>query len=42
MALMVVHGVLHLLGYEHADESDADVMEAREQQLLAAFRKAAR
>ncbi len=37
MALMVVHGVLHLLGYDHADDAGADVMEVRERELLAAF-----
>lgn len=35
LALMVVHGVLHLLGYDHAVEDDAEVMEAREADLLA-------
>jgi probable rRNA maturation factor len=36
MALMVVHGVLHLLGYEHEDDRDAELMEGRERDLLAA------
>ena len=36
MALMVVHGVLHLLGYDHVDDAEAEVMEARERALLAA------
>ena len=35
LALMVVHGVLHLLGYDHVDDEDAERMEARERQLLA-------
>ena len=35
MALMVVHGVLHLLGYDHVVDSDAEVMEHRERDLLA-------
>ncbi len=35
MALMVVHGVLHLLGYDHEDDSDAALMEQRERDLLA-------
>jgi len=34
-AHMVVHGVLHLLGYDHELDRDADVMEAREVTLLA-------
>lgn len=36
MALMVVHGVLHLLGYDHVDDHDAELMEGRERALLAA------
>jgi probable rRNA maturation factor len=36
LALMVVHGVLHLLGYDHVDDEDAERMEARERRLLAA------
>ena len=35
MALMVVHGVLHLMGYDHEDDADADRMEAIEAQILA-------
>lgn len=35
MALMVVHGILHLLGYDHADGGDAERMERREAELLA-------
>ncbi len=35
--LLTVHGVLHLLGYDHADEFDARRMEDREQALLAEF-----
>jgi probable rRNA maturation factor len=34
MALMVTHGILHLLGYDHVEEEDAQLMEARETQLL--------
>jgi probable rRNA maturation factor len=35
MALMVTHGILHLLGYDHTEDEDAERMEARERQLLA-------
>ncbi len=35
LALLVVHGALHLLGYDHLDDNDAQVMEQREQELLA-------
>lgn len=34
-AHMVVHGVLHLLGFDHETDRDASVMEAREVQILA-------
>ena len=34
-AHMVVHGTLHLLGYDHDDEGDARRMERRERLLLA-------
>jgi len=32
---LVVHGVLHLLGYDHDDDDDAATMEAREIAILA-------
>lgn len=35
MALMVTHGILHLLGYDHVDDTDAERMESRERELLA-------
>ncbi|MDH3425306.1 MAG: rRNA maturation RNase YbeY [Acidimicrobiia bacterium] len=34
MALMVVHGILHILGYDHGNEVEADAMESRERELL--------
>jgi probable rRNA maturation factor len=34
-AHMVVHGILHLLGYDHIDDNDARIMETREIELLA-------
>jgi probable rRNA maturation factor len=34
LALLVVHGVLHLLGHDHAHEEDATVMRAAELDLL--------
>lgn len=36
VALLVVHGLLHLLGYDHDEDPDAEKMEARERQLLEA------
>jgi len=34
-AHMVVHGVLHLAGHDHRDDSEAEAMEARERGILA-------
>jgi probable rRNA maturation factor len=34
-AHMVIHGCLHLRGYDHMNAADASVMEARERELLA-------
>jgi probable rRNA maturation factor len=36
-AHMVVHGTLHLLGYDHESRREAGVMEARERSVLAAL-----
>ena len=33
-AHMIVHGVLHLLGYDHIDDQDAEEMEALEVKIL--------
>ena len=37
LAHLVVHGMFHLLGYDHEDDSEADVMEALEGRALAAL-----
>ncbi len=34
MSLMVTHGLLHLLGYDHEEDVDAEAMEARERRLM--------
>lgn len=34
-ALIIFHGVLHLLGYDHVEDEDAKVMQEREIRLLA-------
>ncbi len=35
VALMAVHGVLHLMGYDHVEDDEADAMEAIETRILA-------
>jgi probable rRNA maturation factor len=35
--LLLVHGVLHLLGYEHETDVQAEIMQARERVLLDAY-----
>ncbi len=37
--LLLAHGILHLLGYDHGDDTTADVMERREDELLAMIGK---
>ena len=37
LALLVVHGVLHVLGMDHADEAEAATMQSRERELLDRF-----
>jgi probable rRNA maturation factor len=39
LALLVVHGVLHLLNYDHADPREHAAMQRRERELLARFRE---
>jgi probable rRNA maturation factor len=42
MALMVTHGILHLLGYDHVEDDEAERMERRETELLAKVGKSRR
>lgn len=35
LALIVTHGLLHLLGYDHSEKPGAEMMSARERELLA-------
>ena len=41
LALLVVHGILHLLGMDHQEDEEAERMERREQQLLSRFYRVA-
>lgn len=38
--LLLAHGILHLLGYEHDDDETAEAMERREDELLAMIGRA--
>lgn len=40
MELLVVHGLLHLLDYDHMEADEADRMQRRERELLGEFRAA--
>jgi len=42
IALLVVHGVLHLLDYDHVEPDERTAMRRREQELLARFREVER
>lgn len=37
ITLLLVHGLLHLCGYDHIDDDEADEMEARERAVLGAW-----
>jgi probable rRNA maturation factor len=34
LTILLVHGILHLLGYDHIEDDDAEVMEAKEKDIL--------
>ena len=40
LALLVVHGALHLLGHDHAEADEKAVMQAMERELLGAYHQA--
>ncbi len=40
IALLVVHGVLHVLGMDHVDSAETAVMQARERELLDRYNRA--
>ena len=38
LSFLMVHGLLHLMGYDHIDKMDAKLMRAQEERILAKFR----
>ena len=34
MCILLIHGILHLLGYDHIEDQEAEIMEAKERELL--------
>ena len=34
ISLLLVHGILHLLGYDHEEDEEAEAMEAKEKEIL--------
>lgn len=38
MSYLLVHSVLHILGYDHMEENDKDVMRKREEEILAGLK----
>lgn len=39
LAVLLVHGILHLLGYDHIDDDEAEVMETEERRVLATLQQ---
>ena len=39
VALLIVHGILHLMGMDHIDDAEATAMERRERELLDQFHR---
>ena len=38
VAYLLVHGLLHLMGYDHMDKLDSSIMRAQEEEILSKFR----
>jgi len=41
IALLIVHGILHVLGHDHAEPEETRLMQARERELLARYHRGA-
>ena len=35
ISLLLIHGILHLLGYDHAEQEEREIMESRQKEILA-------
>jgi probable rRNA maturation factor len=40
LAILVIHGVLHLLDYDHMEDEEADEMESRQNEILESLKEA--
>ena len=34
LSLLVIHGILHLLGYDHAERDDAEIMQEKQKEIV--------
>lgn len=39
LSLLLVHGVLHLLGYDHLEDNEAKIMQEREREVLVTLKR---
>lgn len=39
LRVLLVHGILHLLGYDHIEDDEAEVMEGKEREILSVITK---
>ena len=39
LRVLLVHGILHLLGYDHIEDEEAEIMEAKEREILSVITK---